>query len=311
MNRVEIIVICTYKCNFRCSYCDTIKNDNFAGQEVYDRLANLILRDKNKRFSVKFFGGEPLLFFEYIEKFVNKIGEKKDIKYSLTTNASLLDEEKLIFFNKNKFELAISVDGDFKTFAKNRISSVGLMKKTFNNIIAIKVKYKKNILANMVVSPDAVENFFENFLYLIENDFFKINILAATYVDWTDEELHKLSRELKKIKNFLKENASKNIFIKNKYISNKLFFFNSAVVVDTNGDIFLNNSILLKKFDNLRKDLFLAKIEEVLSFQDIFDKYDNSEIIIKKYERVQKYIEGISRSNTKIDIILNNFVSLI
>jgi len=311
MAQVDIVIVCTYKCNFRCTYCDTIKKDLSASSEIYKKLAKLIIIDKNKRFSVKFFGGEPLLFFEEIKEFVNEIGQKKKIKYYLTTNGEFLDEEKLEFFLKNNFELAVSIDGDFKDFKKNRIALSGLEKKTFNKLLSIKKKYKKNIIVNMVIASSNVKNFYNNFIFLTSKGFLKINFLPATYHKWSLAQLKKLDYEFKRIASYLRRNNDEYVYIKNKDISNDIFFFSKALVVDSNGDIFFNNSILLNKFAHLRKDLYITNLERENSLEDVLKKYKFNEKMKIKYERSNKYIESISKNSVKTEIILNNFISLI
>lgn len=113
-------------CNLGCKYC-------FAGEGEYGRL-----EDKPKYFKyeqylsallialklypqgiskIGFFGGEPLLNYEEIKKFIPKcieISKKKNVdppQFAITTNAILLNKEMIHFFKEYRVRLCISIDG--------------------------------------------------------------------------------------------------------------------------------------------------------------------------------------------------------
>jgi len=123
----------TNNCNFACDYC-------FANHGRYDKpglcmskeiaikaidlLFENISRNHQKRAAIAFFGGEPLLAWDLIKTIVVYAKKNKPkgvrLKFLITTNASLLNKDKIDFFNKNNFSVMVSIDGPRKVNDANR-----------------------------------------------------------------------------------------------------------------------------------------------------------------------------------------------
>ena len=112
-----------HSCNLRCRYC-------FAGQGRFggtDELMPLetgraaidflIARSGGRRhLEIDFFGGEPLLNFQVLKELVEYGREQgedtgKALKFTLTTNALLLNEEVTQYLNHNDISVVLSLDG--------------------------------------------------------------------------------------------------------------------------------------------------------------------------------------------------------
>ena len=82
-------------------------------------------------------GGEPLIAFDNIKRFLNKV--KKDDKIKITThsmvsNGFLLDREKCVFLNDHNLNsIQITIDGLKENHDKSRVHKSGCS--TFNTII--------------------------------------------------------------------------------------------------------------------------------------------------------------------------------
>ena len=126
------IVMCN-NCNLTCSYCyERQDNDNNPNCQIslpqarkaIDTLMKSINMHEYKKGGINFFGGEPLLCFDYIKELVLYSEEIKDpkvsIQYSMVTNGTLLTEEKIEFLEKYNFLITISIDGDQDTHDKER-----------------------------------------------------------------------------------------------------------------------------------------------------------------------------------------------
>lgn len=91
------------KCNLKCKHCHNAIID-------YDLNPDLIPWLKKNNFSRIFFsGGEPTLYFDLIKKIVIEIGH--NTKYGLVTNATLLTDEMINFFNLYNVSVVVSYDG--------------------------------------------------------------------------------------------------------------------------------------------------------------------------------------------------------
>jgi len=116
-----LILIVTRQCNFRCVYCYEDHRNQIMSEETYNdvlsAIEKLIDLKGYKSLHVSFFGGEPMLEYDSICKFsekVNALAKEKDINFygSFTTNAYLLTEErlkKLVSLNLKEYQ--ITIDG--------------------------------------------------------------------------------------------------------------------------------------------------------------------------------------------------------
>ena len=113
----------SHDCNLRCAYCFAGTGD-FGGDRLLmpqktacAAIDFLIERSgKRKHLEVDFFGGEPLLNWDVVEGTVayGRAREKaagKVIRFTITTNALALDDEKIAFLVREMHNVVISLDG--------------------------------------------------------------------------------------------------------------------------------------------------------------------------------------------------------
>lgn len=113
-----------HDCNLRCGYCFAGTGDFGTGRRSMLDLATgqkavdflLEASGGRKNLDIDFFGGEPLLnwpvvtgLVHYCEKRASETG--KNIRLTITTNATLLDQEKIEFINKHFKNCVLSIDG--------------------------------------------------------------------------------------------------------------------------------------------------------------------------------------------------------
>ena len=113
----------SHDCNMACEYCFADKG-NFGLEKKLmseetgmNAIEFLMRKSKGRRnLEVDFFGGEPLLNFETVKNIVYKTRElekiyNKNVRFTLTTNGTLLDEKKIDFINNNISNIVLSLDG--------------------------------------------------------------------------------------------------------------------------------------------------------------------------------------------------------
>ena len=124
-------LIMSTSCNLGCKYCfiencqfnnkkETNMNEKTAltALKKYDNY----LKKNNNRGSIIFYGGEPLVNWKVIKKVILEAkAMKSPIDFSMVTNATLLDEEKIKFLASNNVEIGISIDGPKSLNDKNRV----------------------------------------------------------------------------------------------------------------------------------------------------------------------------------------------
>ncbi|MFD3156422.1 thioether cross-link-forming SCIFF peptide maturase [Haloimpatiens sp. FM7330] len=113
----------THACNLRCKYCfaDEGKyhgNSQIMSVEVGKKALEFVVKHSGprKNIEVDLFGGEPLLAFDNIKEIV-KYGRKlekehnKTIRFTMTTNCTLLNDEMMDYLNENMVNIVLSIDG--------------------------------------------------------------------------------------------------------------------------------------------------------------------------------------------------------
>ena len=90
-------------CNLCCKYCHAEKDPFQFNPEILP-----ILKEHNVK-SIRFGGGEPLLYWDTIKQVVNYLGD--NVKYKIISNGTLFTDEIVNFCNEHHIMVNISVDG--------------------------------------------------------------------------------------------------------------------------------------------------------------------------------------------------------
>lgn len=112
-----------HDCNLRCAYCFASTGDFGGGRKlmpftVGKQAIDFLLAHAGGRRNLEldFFGGEPMMNFGVVKELVaygreaeKKVG--KNIRFTTTTNALLLDDEKIDFINREMHNVVLSIDG--------------------------------------------------------------------------------------------------------------------------------------------------------------------------------------------------------
>lgn len=177
LNRLTIQV--TQNCNFRCEYCvysgsyyNRVHNNKRMDWDTAKAALDFLEQhSKNSlEINVSFYGGEPLLEIDLIKRCVDYCHvrfKRKKVSFNLTTNASLLNDDAIKYFEKEKFLITISLDGPQKVHDRNRTFADG--KKGTYDVVIEKIGRIKEI------APDFLKNVTLNAVLDDENDFSLIN----------------------------------------------------------------------------------------------------------------------------------------
>lgn len=113
----NLVVILSQFCNLACTYCyaQESRSKEILNKDKLKQTIDYILSqpNNNKRFSF-IGGGEPTLTWELLEWAINYIDiSKKDgqkVRCSITTNGTLLSDEKIKFLKEHKVHIGISFE---------------------------------------------------------------------------------------------------------------------------------------------------------------------------------------------------------
>ncbi len=136
-----------HDCNIRCKYCfasqgDFQRNREIMSLEVGKRSMEYLAENSGNHYNleVDFFGGEPLMNFDVVKELVfygkeleKKYDNKKNFRYTITTNGTLLNDEISEFLNEYMDNVVLSIDGRKEVNDEFRIYQSG--KGTYEQIV--------------------------------------------------------------------------------------------------------------------------------------------------------------------------------
>lgn len=201
----QLLLQVTEACQFDCKYCfygemyhtNTLhSNKKMTKETALAIVKNCLINWNNlcgalklKTFYIGFYGGEPLLNFDLINKVVSftkkNIGNIR-IQFNLTTNGYLLSKY-IDFFIENNFEILISLDGCEKANIYRVLKNGN---ETFNTVISccdmIKQKnlecFTKNISFNSVFTSQSTIEEVIKFFYKKYTKFPMLTVLSTVGV---------------------------------------------------------------------------------------------------------------------------------
>ena len=122
---VKVYLYITNECNLACKYCFRNEFNRESNIENEFSLANVLVfidllkkRYENlKTIMIQFYGGEPLLKFNFIQEIVSRVTDycenhRLKVNYGINTNGTLLDEKKIQFLTENNITTLVSLDGE-------------------------------------------------------------------------------------------------------------------------------------------------------------------------------------------------------
>jgi sulfatase maturation enzyme AslB (radical SAM superfamily) len=235
---------------------------------------------------------------EYAEKLNKK--SKKDLSFVLTTNGILLDEQKINFFKKHKFLIECSVDKEKMRHQKDYAPAI----KNFSHLFRSGVPH----YSISVFGPNDVSLMSQNFKYLTDLGFKKIQLNYCLGVLWQKEKIRELLNQFGKILDILK--SKKDIQLVNLTPSRKEpVILNGELTVDCNGDLYLEfGGFLEKDFLSLKKRFFLENIKNIkdCSFRSL-NSSQNFSALLNGYP--EKTIRKIILNNIAVGKTIERFLT--
>lgn len=136
---LSLTIATTTGCNFACPYCFEKGTETVTmGEEVEEKLLDFVKASSARYLFVTWYGGEPLLNFDTIERLspaFKALDKFEAIKYSIITNGYHLTEEKTAFLSDYEVtSIQTTIDGLPDTHNRMRKAKNG--KPTFETIVS-------------------------------------------------------------------------------------------------------------------------------------------------------------------------------
>lgn len=173
-NMQTIILPISGHCNLRCSYCFAQTKGDFGFKDITPQkckeIVDFVLKNNRSDIvcSLNFFGGEPMLNMETIQKtieYTKLTYPDRNVSFGITTNGTILNESQLNFIKENQVKLLVSYDGP-ATMAPHRIYVNGKHseEEVLNNVATLKQNNIDFQLRATVASDcDSLKNIYEYF----------------------------------------------------------------------------------------------------------------------------------------------------
>lgn len=300
------------KCNLHCSYCYEPEAAKYSASPVqmdWDtarQSVDFLFRKAggNREVSICFFGGEALLNFPLLRDVVDYAEaqaqqQEKKVDFSLTTNATLLTDDIIDFFNAHRVGITISMDGPQELHDKRRFSLTarGERKGSYAQVVS-RVKRlfdrytARPVVARVTVTKGTIE-ISRIYEHLTELGFFEVGFSPVTAKNGEEyglepADLRSLLAGLKDLGQVYIERALQNQYTGFSNLStmltdlyagtNKLFPCGAGLGlldIDGNGDVYLCHRFPgteEHKYGNVKSGLEYERLNEFINSAHVENK---------------------------------------
>lgn len=222
-------------CNLNCKYCfEHEKKQRILLPEDACKILDVSYAGFNENFPdlqhfmVNLFGGEPLIGWNTIKAMVeHKRKNKYKMRFGITTNLVLLNDEMLDYIEDEEIFLLVSIDGIKEVHDKNRNDSWDRVKANIKRLADRELLYL--VEARMTILPEDAAHVFSGVKEIVDMGIHNIAPMPVTDVEWGEQDLSELRSQLDKLFDWCVELANdetnrKNVSIKliNDYIEHVL-----------------------------------------------------------------------------------------
>ncbi len=143
---MQISLVLTHACNLACSYCYTGEKKRVSMSPEVAKLAlDMAFEPPSARrpelVQLSFFGGEPMLEMTHLESIAREAHKRaqeggQTLELQMTTNGTLLDDDRLARLNELGVFIALSIDGDRQSHNAGRGPSYASARAALDRLLA-------------------------------------------------------------------------------------------------------------------------------------------------------------------------------
>jgi MoaA/NifB/PqqE/SkfB family radical SAM enzyme len=263
----QLILTVTRACNLRCAYCPTAK-DGWPSLAPDEAVAALTLfAERFGGGDVKLFGGEPLLVPDVVRAVFDAARTLPAIKrVYLSTNGLGLDDAWLDYLaSHRKSILTLSMDGDPADHRRFRRGLPGVPD-SYAHIMTLLPRLLRTprLVITQTVPPATAGAALRNFDHLRSLGLRRFNLLPGYYLPWRPDQLAELREGLAGIGDRFVDawRRDERLYLRNLFTWAPTPFFNTGLVVDSDGTIHPSNVGLSGALDHLREETTVGTLRE-------------------------------------------------
>ena len=167
----------TPRCNLNCKYCFAYqiwgkKPEAVATGEVIDALIRFGEENMAPDGVIWFFGGEPMVAFDKMREMYEKVRERGlRWRFGLTTNLTLVDEEKAKWLGKNGFSILCSLDGIKEAHDRYRVypDGRGSWEDAWEGLKNVRLYMDPNPTIRLTYAPKTAQYLYESVKFLMKH----------------------------------------------------------------------------------------------------------------------------------------------
>ena len=196
--------IVTDACNWECAYCYQKKGGMFLDSGTLEEACEFFFPFFAADCYIYFTGGEPLLAWPLISRGVKAIErlnkrDGKSLRFSISTNGSLLTAEVLKFLTGRRFQVQLSHDGSAQEEGRKRGSGPMITRRLKSLLKSEGIA----LLTNSVFTPATVGHLARSLKFFSKAGVAEVQFSPSIHRPWTGEDLQAYRLEIAKLRAFL------------------------------------------------------------------------------------------------------------
>ena len=194
---MNLTLCLTHDCNLACTYCYAgAKRRTVMPGSIADSALRFALEQTTDKLQLGFFGGEPLLEWELLRSCTERaeaLTKQAGVRLlpTVTTNATLLTEERAQWMAQHNFFLGVSIDGNRPMHDTTRPDASGASSfdATYRGLLIARNHFPK-LDTVVVIDPSNISHLTDSVRFLAEDAAVpRISINPNFYTEWPDDAL--------------------------------------------------------------------------------------------------------------------------
>lgn len=288
---IHIEITTTNQCNGNCSYCfESDHSKSCIDPKIQSRQLELIVRlcesfdsEKNSSVQLVFWGGEPMMNFDFIKRIIDATVKYEFVQYFMYSNGTLIDKFKeLISLDcadqlKERFSIQLSYDGEPHNAIKRGDTREKILETAgFLAQSGFRIQFKATLSFDMVKNWPEMWKSYEELNEQFNDQLSYSPTLDTCISDWPDigyEEWKDAVNEVMRLEHkFIKKHGRPLLSWISDTDSKMACSIDESVCLHVDGGIYICHGC---QYSSHAADFMLGDVNEIESLNEVLNKYDD------------------------------------